>query len=88
MRRALTRGAGRFVFLLLLLLIVVLATGLGPGFPVAVRVLGLQHVDGGGAGPAAVVGKPPSSAAARALGRRLDPLGSEGSSKLLCSLLE
>lgn len=84
----LTRGAGGLVLLLLLLLIVVLPARLSPRFPVTVRVLGLQHINGGGAGPAAIVGKPASPAAAGPLGRGLDALGSEGSRKLLCSLLQ
>lgn len=83
----LTRGAGSLVLFLLLLFIVVLPARLGPCFPVTVRVLGLQHADGGGAGPAAV-GESASPAATRPLRRGLDPLRGEGSSKLLCSLLQ
>lgn len=81
----LTRGAGSLVLFLLLLLIIVLPARLGPRFPVTVRVLGLQHADGGGAGPAAV-GESASPAAPRPLRRGLDPLGGEGGSKLLRSL--
>lgn len=81
------RRAGRLVLLLLLFFVVVLAASFGASFPVAVRVLGLQHIDGGGARPAAVVGEPPPPAAPRALGGRLYPLSCEGSSELLGSLL-
>lgn len=83
----LTRGAWSFILFLLLFFIVVLSPSFSPCFSVTVGVLGLQHVDGGGAGPAAVVGEPASPAAPRALGRGLYPLCSEGSSKLLRSLL-
>ena len=85
---SLTRGARGLVLLLLLVLVVALPASLGPRLPVAVRVLRLQHVDGGGTGPAAVVGKPASPAAPRALRGGLDPLGGEGRSELLRSLLQ
>lgn len=86
--RSLTRGARGLVLLLLLILVVALPASLGPRLPVTVRVLRLQHIDGGGAGPAAVVGKPASPAAPRALRGGLDPLGGEGRSELLRSLLQ
>lgn len=85
--RSPTRGARSFVFFLLFFFIIVLSTCFGPSFPVTVGVLWLQHINGGGAGPAAVVGKPPSSATSWAFGGCLDPLSSEGGSELLCSLL-
>lgn len=82
------RGARGLVLLLLLILVVALPASLSPRLPVTVRVLRLQHIDGGGAGPAAVVGKPASPAAPGALRGGLDPLGGEGRSELLRSLLQ
>lgn len=53
-----------------------------PRLPVTVRVSRLQHIDGGGAGPAAVVGKPAPAAPGR-FGGVLIPLGGEDIAELL-----
>lgn len=85
---SLTRGTGCFIFLFLFLFIIVFSAGLRASLPIAVRVLRLQDVYGGRAGPAGVVREPPPAAAAGALRRGLDALGGQGSCKLLCAFLD
>lgn len=84
---SLTRGTGCLIFLFLLLFVVVLPAGLSASLSIAVRVLGLQDVDGGRAGPAGVVGEPPPPAPARPLRRGLDALRGQGGRKLLRAFL-
>lgn len=84
---SLTGGTGCFIFLLLFLLVVVFPAGFSASLSVAVRVLGLQHVDGGCAGPAGVVGEPSPAAPAGPLRRGLDALRRQRSRKLLRAFL-